>query len=549
MSTVSLMLVHSHTCMYALTSCFDWFGTKITDLRPWTVHEREFTSDCFFVLLSSLQHNDPCKGNEPIMSNLFTTPQKQVEWKKQYKSERENNWPSNELNRYEVIEWHETARFTVWWLRMKCEVLWRWRRVINVGNFRLNIELVRISRRKITNYFRLLDNTSQSPALKPYPSWQAHQMTADEVPEIISPFRVRADACGRLWVLDTGIENIVAEANATVLSPTRLLVYDLHNDNLLRSYKFPADHIKDTSFFANIAVEDDDCDNSFAYSADLGKPGLVVYSWKSQTSWRITHNFFHPDPTAGNFSINNIDFQWEDGLFGLALSKPQPPENHPILYFHPFVSKDEFQVSTKFLKNETLAAMSAEIYHEFKRIGSRGPNGQSSVEFLDKKTGVLFYTLPNLNAIACWKTTNKEYTVKSQGRIFMDPVLNEFPNDIKVSLTTEKLQQKIWIVFNSFSKIDDQSRLWVLSDRLQKFLYSELDSNEINFRILTATVQDAIDHTACDVKTKPLPDIINKLNDLIKPTTRVPNTKAGAEKANLSGFLIVIASIIIRKFF
>lgn len=116
---------------------------------------------------------------------------------------------------------------------------------------------------------------TQSPALKPYPSWSAHRMSADEVPEIISPFRVRADACGRLWVLDTGVENIVAEANATVLSPTRLLVYDLHNDNLLRSYKFPEDHIKDGSFFASIAVEDEDCDDSFAYSADLGKPGLV----------------------------------------------------------------------------------------------------------------------------------------------------------------------------------------------------------------------------------------------------------------------------------
>lgn len=350
-------------------------------------------------------------------------------------------------------------------------------------------------------------------------------MSADEVPEIISPFRVRADGCGRLWVLDTGVENIVAEANATVLAPTRILVYDLHNDNLLRSYKFPEDHIKEASFFASITVEDDDCDNSFAYSADLGKPGLVVYSWKSQSSWRMTHNFFHPDPTAGNFSINGINFQWEDGLFGTALSKPMP-DGYPILYFHPFVSTDEFQVSTKFLRNETLATSNG-IYDEFKRIGSRGLNGQSSVEFLDKKTGVLFYTLPNLNAIACWKTSNKDYTLKSQGRIFMDPVLMEFPNDVKV---------------------DDQSRLWVLSDRLQKFLYAELDSSEVNFRILTASVQDAIDHTACDPKTKKLPDIINKLNDLIKPT-KMPAKSSAERSVIVYSSLIMIAAIFVRKLF
>lgn len=353
-------------------------------------------------------------------------------------------------------------------------------------------------------------------------------MADGEVPEIISPFRIRADACGRLWVLDTGVENIVAEANATVLSPTRLLVYDLHNDNLLRSYTFPAEQMKDNSFFANIAVEDEDCEDSYAYAADLGKPGLVIYSWKSQSSWRMTHNFFHPDPTAGNFSINGIDFQWEDGLFGLALSKPIAPENHPVLYFHPFVSTDEFKVSTKFLKNETLAT-SSEIYREFSRIGSRGNNGQSSAQFLDKKTGVLFYALPNLNAIMCFKTTaNNEYNVKSQGRIFMDRVLMEFPNDVK---------------------IDDQSRLWVISDRLQKFMYSELDANEVNFRILTATVKEAIDHTACDSKTKPLPGLLTNLTNFIQPNTspKTPVRSGAAHLMSLCGSMVLFVAVFVRR--
>lgn len=149
--------------------------------------------------------------------------------------------------------------------------------------------------------FNITDNSTKSPLLKPYPSWSAHRLVADEVPEIISPFRVRADRCGRLWVLDTGVVDILGEPKK--LSATQLLIYDLHNDNLLRRYPFPASHMKSDSFFANIAVEDDDCDNSFAYSADLGVPGLVVYSWKSESSWRVTHHYFHPDPLAGNYSI------------------------------------------------------------------------------------------------------------------------------------------------------------------------------------------------------------------------------------------------------
>lgn len=359
--------------------------------------------------------------------------------------------------------------------------------------------------------------TDKSPQLKPYPSWSAHQI-ADDVPVIVSPFRVRADACGRLWVLDSGIDDILG--NFTVVTPPKLLIYDLHDDNLLRSYEFKSDDYKSDSFFASIAVEDDDCENTFAYSADIEKPGLVVYSWKSGTSWRIQHNFFHPDPTAGNFSIGGTTFEWKDGLFGLALSKPQPVSNETVMYFHPFVSKDEFMVPTKFLKDPAHTENNAN-YHEFKQLGTRGEHAQSNAEFLDKNTGVLFYTLPNLNAVACWKTTTKEYNLKSQGRIFMDKVLMEFPNDVKV---------------------DDKGRLWVISDRLQKFMYSSLDPNEVNFRIFMQTVKNAIAHTACDVKTKPLPDIITKLNDIIKPTVAPTKGSAGKVEAAIMMILVTVIS-------
>lgn len=280
------------------------------------------------------------------------------------------------------------------------------------------------------------------------------------------------------------------------MSQTQLLVYDLHNDNLLRRYPFPADQTKKESFFANIAVEDGDCDDTYAYSGDLGAPGLVVYSWKLQDSWRVQHNYFHPDPLAGNYTINGINFQWEDGLFGLALSKQQS-DGFATLYFHPLSSTNEFSVSTKVLRNKTYAT-SGQNFKDFKILGSRGLNGQSGAAFLDQLTGVLFYALPNLNAVACWKTSNREYTFKSQGRVYMSPVEMVFPNDVKV---------------------DDQDRLWVLSDNLQDLIYSELDRNRINFRILTAHVKNAIENTACDTTLAPLPDIINKLGDILRPQT------------------------------
>lgn len=306
--------------------------------------------------------------------------------------------------------------------------------------------------------------------------------------------------------MDTGVDDILGETRK--LSQTQLLIYDLHNDNLMRRYPFPADQTKKDSFFANLAVEDGDCDDTYAYSGDLGAPGLVVYSWKLQDSWRVSHHYFHPDPLAGNYTISGINFQWDDGLFGLALSKKQP-DGFATLYFHPLSSTNEFSVSTQVLRNKTYA-LSSENFKEFKILGTRGLNGQSGAAFLDQLTGVLFYALPNLNAVACWKTSNRDYTFKSQGRVYMSQVEMVFPNDVKV---------------------DDQDRLWVLSDNLQDLLYSELDRNKTNFRILTAHVKEAIENTACDITLVPFPEIIKGLDGYLRPqTTPAPSSASRIDK-------------------
>ncbi|GLV41824.1 yellow-b [Carabus blaptoides fortunei] len=341
-------------------------------------------------------------------------------------------------------------------------------------------------------YFYLNESTN-SPILKPYPNWEAHMLpknSGGEPPEIVSPFRIRADKCGRLWVLDTGIVELLGDTKA--YKKTQVLVYDLHNDSLLRRFDIPKNQLKEDSFFATLAVEDEDCDDSYAYLADLGSAGLVVYSWKTKLSWRINHHYFNIDPTAGEFNVSGIHFQWTDHLFGMALSA-RGSNGFSTLYFHPMVSTNEFSVSTEYLRDPKIAE---ENFHNFKLLGSRGPNAQSSVSFLDKKSSVLFYALVNLNAIACWRTTNPTYNMESQGRVYMSNVTMVFPNDIKV---------------------DADGNLWVLSDRLPQFMYSKLNENEVNFRILTASVQDAIRGTACDSKL-----VVQNVPGRMKPTPQPP---------------------------
>ncbi|XP_014485527.1 PREDICTED: protein yellow-like isoform X1 [Dinoponera quadriceps] len=319
------------------------------------------------------------------------------------------------------------------------------------------------------NYIRIND-TRESPPLIPYPSWEAHQYGAAGVPEIVSTFRVRADRCNRLWVLDTGLADILGNPEQQV--PPALIVYDLTNDRMLRKHVIPADQRTADSLFANIAVEDYSCEDSYAYLGDLGGPGLVVYSWSLQQSWLVKHHSFHPDPQGGDFKVSGITFQWNDGLFGMALAPTG--DGYSTLYYHPLSSGMEFSVSTRFLRDPQRTS-TAETSHEFQTLGSRGPNGQSSVSFLDPKSGILFYALTNMNAIACWRPQSK-FTVQQQAYVYADNVTMVFPNDLK---------------------IDRKGNLWILSDRLPIFMYSHLDLQDYNFRILTGSAEELAMGTVC----------------------------------------------------
>lgn len=320
------------------------------------------------------------------------------------------------------------------------------------------------------NYINLND-TRESPPFTAYPSWEAHQFgNGGGIPELVSPFRLRVDRCSRLWVLDTGLVDIMGNPEQRV--PPTLVIYDLNDDKLLRKFVIPSDQRTADSFFANIAVEDYNCDDAYGYLGDLGAPGLVVYSWKLDKSWLVKHHFFHPDPKGGSFNVSGVLFVWTDGIFGMALEPTQ--DGYSTLYFHPLSSTMEFSVSTKLLRDPE-RVNTPESFHEFQPIGSRGSNGQSSVSFIDPKTGVMFYALTNFNAIACWRP-NKMFNLREQGVVYADNVTMIFPNDLKV---------------------DRNGNIWILSDRLHIFMYSHLDPNDYNYRILFGSTEDLIVDTVC----------------------------------------------------
>lgn len=123
------------------------------------------------------------------------------------------------------------------------------------------------------NYVKITDE--ESPTLIPYPSWEANTIESDSssAPEttggrlnapkaahvdggladnssIISTFRIRVDECDRLWVMDTGLADILGSPKQ--IAPPALVIFDLKTDKLIRRYAFKESDIKSDTFFANV---------------------------------------------------------------------------------------------------------------------------------------------------------------------------------------------------------------------------------------------------------------------------------------------------------
>lgn len=177
--------------------------------------------------------------------------------------------------------------------------------------------------------------------------------------------------------------------------------------------------------------------------------------------------------SLGEFNIGGLTFHWfPEGIFGITLTSPEA-DGFKNLLFHPIASHSEFAVSTRVLRNKTLAE-SADSYNEYVKIGDRGLDGHLTSHVMDHN-GILFFNLIDRNAVGCWNSLNP-YRPEYIGHVDMDNEALIFPSDVKV-------------VGND---------LWVISDRMPIHLESELDFSDVNFRIFTVPIQEAVRGTVCD---------------------------------------------------
>ncbi|XP_058443020.1 protein yellow [Malaya genurostris] len=322
------------------------------------------------------------------------------------------------------------------------------------------------------NYIDMNQTPSGSPPLIPYPDW-ASNVAGDCENGLNTVYRIKADKCDRLWLLDTGTVGI---GNTTQqLCPYALNIIDLKTNRRLRRYELRAEDTNPNTFIANIAIDmGRSCEDTFAYMSDELGYGLIAYSFEQNKSWRFAHSFFFPDPLRGDFNIAGLNFQWgEEGIFGMSLS-PLQADGFRTMYFSPLASHREFMVSTKTLRDESRVE---ESFHDFQYLKERGPDAHTTSRVMSEN-GLQLFNLIDQNAVGCWHSS-LPYSPEYHGVVDRDDVELVFPADVK---------------------IDEQETVWVISDRMPVFLITELDYSDINFRIFSAPLSTLVSGTVCDTQ-------------------------------------------------
>lgn len=164
-------------------------------------------------------------------------------------------------------------------------------------------------------------NRNTAPLLEAFPSWDMQKLGDCSAFQLVHS--VEIDPKGRMWVLDTGRATSLSQEHKSGC-PARLVILDLEdNGKILRSYEFP-DHVArrgSSGTYLNDIVLDHE-NGGMAYITDNGHddPGIIVYSLKNNTSWKIRHDSMKAVGEAVGFMVAKTHVINPIHVDGIALS-------------------------------------------------------------------------------------------------------------------------------------------------------------------------------------------------------------------------------------
>ncbi|XP_023723318.1 protein yellow [Cryptotermes secundus] len=228
---------------------------------------------------------------------------------------------------------------------------------------------------------------------------------------------------------------------------------------IVREVTFPDSVISRDTYLEDIVLDTDGSGYTYISDSSENDPGLIVYSWKENRSWKVRDGrSMRADPGVRSLSINGVYVDINRNIAGLALS-PVSDSGQRRLYYSPLGSYSLFSIPTSVLRDETHAVGDVSGY-----VKTHGRKRSISQGMVMDSHGVLYYGLLGENAITKWDT-NLPFE-GNQHKIAQDNNLLQWPA--------------------SFGFDSQLRNLTVVSNRLQNFLSGRVHLNEPNFRIITA---------------------------------------------------------------
>ncbi|XP_050292708.1 major royal jelly protein 1-like isoform X3 [Anthonomus grandis grandis] len=269
---------------------------------------------------------------------------------------------------------------------------------------------------------------NETHVLDPYPSWSWHiDPEKCNYYRIVNVYRVWADECSRLWVMDN------AKLDDGVLCPPQILVFDLETDTLIFKYELPYEQYQNESFYltpiAEVESMEDNCKKTWLYVADPIAPRLLVYNLEKNVSWTIQDETFKPVPKYEKYTIAGDTFYSPNGIVSLALSPKCDPPGKRKLYYHSMSDVRQFWVYIKYLKNPDNFKTpygSPQLFYTYPTKLDQ----QTSVEAVDCK-GIMYFGLLTDILLVKWDP-NTPYSKENFVVIADNKTAMQFPTSVKV---------------------------------------------------------------------------------------------------------------------
>ncbi|XP_043243917.1 protein yellow-like isoform X2 [Amphibalanus amphitrite] len=244
---------------------------------------------------------------------------------------------------------------------------------------------------------------SNDTVLSPYPSWELNTHGSD-CKGIQNALAIEIDPQRRMWIIDSGSHGMFSRS--THECPAKLVVWDMVAGKEVRRFSFPEELVPyRQGAMLRALVLDTAAGNSedwFAYVADMMGEQVLVYSWREDSAWNVTHPSMKYDASAIAVEIGSEVVSFPTAIDSLAISPRSAPDQR--LFFAPLSSFHFFSIATSFLQNRTHVALAsaAEINEHVVKVGTRSSQSEGMTV---SDSGIMFYSVLNNNAIDQWNTS------------------------------------------------------------------------------------------------------------------------------------------------